>query len=307
MMTNRLLLRVADALNFWLTNGLPRRRASVWMGRLSRYRNRWLTPLMLWVWNRFDPIELADSPPQQYACLRDCFVRPLLPGARVIDADPDTLCSPCDGIVGAHGRVEDNQMVQIKGKPYDLTELVGELPADDPLRNGTFVTIRIKSSMYHRFHAPAHGWLTRVRHFAGDAYNVNPPALRRIDRLYCKNERASLTLRMHTGEELAVVTVAAILVAGIRIHALHGSDWMGAQQPVCLGTPAHFDKGQEMGWFEHGSTIVLIVPAGFSLVGSLQTGDRLYMGQALLRRVTPTPARPERAEPAPDQTATTGS
>ncbi len=262
------------------------------MGRISRWENPWFTRAALWVWNRFDPLELADSPDVRYASLHACFTRSVRPETRPLDLRHDVLISPCDGILGAHGRIADDEMFQIKGKPYALSELIGTVPFDHPWRQGYYVTIRIKSNMYHRFHAPGQGQLMGSRYFPGDAWNVNPPALERVDRLFVQNERACLHFELDNGDAVALIPVAAILVAGIRVHALRHLPWMKPDLSLRLENPVAYDKGEEMGWFEHGSTIVVIASPDYELGAGLRTGDRLLMGQRLLLRVqASTPAR----------------
>src|SRR5262249_1386869 len=150
--------------------------------------------------------------------LHDCFVRELKTGARPIDCTPSVLVSPCDGIVGASGSIREATLLQIKGSPYSLDELVRDPELATLYQHGTYVTLRLTAGMYHRFPAPYDGCAERVIYIPGDAWNVNPPALKRIDRLYCKNERAVLSLRL-AGDQgrLALVAVAAVLVAGIRL------------------------------------------------------------------------------------------
>jgi phosphatidylserine decarboxylase len=271
-------------LQFKLTNLGPRRWTSVMMGRLSRIDSPVLTRLAMWIWNRFDPLELDDSPTQTYRSIQACFTRPIRAETRPIDAASDVLVSPCDGILGAHGRIEQGQLFQIKGKPYGLEELIGPVPPAHPWHQGRYATVRIKSNMYHRFHAPAQGQLIQAWHRSGDAWNVNPATLKRVDRLFCRNERACLTYRLENGQILAMVPVAAIWVAGIRVHALQGLNWHDSTERISLTADHTCAKGEEMGWFEHGSTIVMIVPPGYELLPGWQEGDRLKMGQALWRR-----------------------
>ena len=156
----------------------------------------------------------------------------------------------------------------------------------ESLKDGTYVTLRLTSSMYHRFHAPADAVLEHVTHIAGDTWNVNPIALRRVEQLFCKNERAVLNLRLYDGTPLVIVPVAAILVASLRLHAidllLH-VDYPGPHEIACA-TPVR--KGDEMGWFQHGSTILLFVPPGFQLASGIETGARIQMGQALLEKIS---------------------
>src|SRR5262249_53573250 len=148
---------------------------------------------------------------------------------------------------------------------------------------GQYATLRLTAGMYHRFHAPHDCTLTRARYIGGDVWNVNPPALRRVDRLYCRNERAVLRLRLGDGQSLLVVPVAAILVAGIRLHCIPGLLNLRHQGVREFDCAAPFRKGDELGWFEHGSTIIAIGPPGCSLHEAVAPGLRVRMGQPLFR------------------------
>jgi phosphatidylserine decarboxylase len=202
---------------------------------------------------------------------------------RSIEADPRVAVSPCDGVVGAHGRVAGVEVFQAKGFPYTLPDLLGDATLAAKYANGVFVTLRLRSNMYHRFHAPCDASIREVRYISGDTWNVNPIALRRIERLFCKNERAVIELDMREpGRSLLLVPVAAILVASIRMHFL--------PEPLCLRykgpnrVPCVVDvrKGEELGYFEHGSTIVVLATAEFALHPDLTEGATIAMGQPLL-------------------------
>jgi phosphatidylserine decarboxylase len=138
--------------------------------------------------------------------------------------------------------------------------------------------------MYHRFHAPHDCRVDQVAYVFGDVWNVNPPALRRVDKLFCKNERAHLRIRLTEGPyTLALVPVAAVLVAGIRLKFLSALPQYGRGQPETIRCDARFAKGEEMGWFEHGSTIVMFAPDGFSLCDNVGEGAAIKVGQPLMR------------------------
>ena len=138
--------------------------------------------------------------------------------------------------------------------------------------------------MYHRFHAPHDCRVERVTYISGDTWNVNPIALKRIEKLFCKNERAVIRTRLAaTGDLITLVPVAAILVASIKLHCLDivlGGNYRGATELAC---DASFRKGDEMGWFEHGSTIVVFAPDGFELDAGVHEGLVIRMGQPLMR------------------------
>ena len=117
-------------------------------------------------------------------------------GRAPVDADPAVLASPCDGIVGACGHIADVELLQIKGFPYRLRELMFERDLESLYRNGRYVTLRLTSGMYHRFHAPHDCLVEHVNYISGETWNVNPIALRRIEKLFCKNERAVIRTRL---------------------------------------------------------------------------------------------------------------
>ena len=166
--------------------------------------------------------------------MHDCFIRELKDGARPIDADPTVLVSPCDAIVGACGTIKGTELMQIKGFPYTLQDLLGDRDLVDLYRNGRYVTLRLTSSMYHRFHAPHDCRVEQVTYISGDTWNVNPIALKRIEKLFCKNERAVIRTRLATtGHLITLVPVAAILVASIRLRFLDiqlDHDYRGPQR-----------------------------------------------------------------------------
>ncbi|MCF8167165.1 MAG: archaetidylserine decarboxylase [Rhodoferax sp.] len=277
-----------EDLNFLLTNRLPRRWLTQWIGRLSKIEHPLLARASIAVWKFFSDLDLSEAKHQHFKSMHHCFTRELKEGARSIDAGADVLSSPVDAILGAHGSIAGTQVFQAKGFPYTLEDMLGPEENLDAWRNGSFATLRLTSSMYHRFHAPYACTVDKVRYFSGDTWNVNPIALKRVEKLFCKNERAFLSTRLigsgsiH-GQHIALVPVAAILVASIRLHFLDVLLHMGYQGAKTIACNAQFAKGQEMGWFQHGSTVIVLAPAGFVLCDGLAQGAQLRMGQALLR------------------------
>ena len=174
-------------------------------------------------------------------------------------------------------------MLQAKGFPYPLEDLL----ADDELvqyyRRGQFATLRLTSSMYHRFHAPYDCRVEQVSYISGDTWNVNPIALKRVERLFCKNERAVIRCRLPSGALITLVPVAAILVASIRLEFLDVRLHLRYRGPNLIPCDAALSKGEEMGWFEHGSTIIVLAPEGVAPSARLVEGNRIRMGEALMR------------------------
>jgi phosphatidylserine decarboxylase len=191
------------------------------------------------------------------------------------------VASPCDAIVGAHGRVEDGLLYQVKGFPYRLDELVPDADVAARFADGWFVTLRLTAGMYHRFHAPADLTVAAVTYQSGDCWNVNPIALKRVERLFCRNERAVIETQGAGGRALLLVPVAAILVASIRLTFLDTQRTLRERGPGRHACDVTVAKGTEMGWFEHGSTIVMFLPAAARLRETLREGQAIRAGEAI--------------------------
>jgi phosphatidylserine decarboxylase len=278
-----------ESINFLLTNRIPRRWATLFMGWFSRIETPLVRNLSIAVWRWFaDDLKLEEARKSEFSSLHDCFIRQLKPGTRPINRNPSVVVSPCDAIVGACGRIRETELYQAKGFPYTLMDLLGDPRLVDRYRNGLFMTLRLKSSMYHRFHAPYDCSVNQVNYISGDTWNVNPIALKRIERLFCKNERAVIELQLAEGEHsITLVPVAAILVASIRLHFLADSLNLRYQGPNRITCKASFTKGDEMGYFQHGSTIIVFVTDGFRLCDTIVEGTTVRVGEALMSRSMP--------------------
>jgi len=272
-----------EDINFLLTNRIPRRLVTRFVGWLSRIEQPLVRDLSLAVWQLFSDLDLSEAKKSSFTSLHDCFVRELKDGARPVDPDPAVLTSPCDAIVGACGRIDGTQLLQIKGLAYTLEDLLLDPVMVERYRNGCYVTLRLTASMYHRFHSPHDGRVERVTYIVGDTWNVNPIALKRVEKLFCRNERAVLRMRLADGHVIALVPVAAILVAGIRLNFLENLRDLDHRVPKTTRCDTPFVKGAEMGWFEHGSTIIVFAPGGFTLCEPVQEGARIRMGEPLMR------------------------
>lgn len=277
-------LSFQEKTNFLLTNRIPRRVLTRLFGRFSRVEQPLIRAISLALWKRFSHLDLTDAERSDFRSVHDCFTRRLKPNARPAAANMDIATSPCDAIVGACGPLLGITAIQAKGFPYSLHDLLHEPGLVESYRDGVFVTLRLTASMYHRFHAPYDCRVQRVTHIGGDTWNVNPPALRCIQGLFCKNERAVIPCELaERGITLTLVPVAAILVAGIRLHfadMLLPARFKGASTLRCA---ADLAKGEEMGWFEHGSTIIVFAPPGVRLHESVETGVAIRAGRPLLR------------------------
>ena len=272
-----------EDVNFLLTNRIPRRLATRFMGWFSRIEQPIIRDISIAVWKLFADLDLRDADTRHFRSLHDCFIRRLKPGSRPVDPDPGVLTSPCDAIVGALGQAQDGMVLQIKGLPYQLSDLLRDVALADRFKDAQYVTMRLTSAMYHRFHAPHDCHVDAVTHVSGDTWNVNPIALKRVERLFCRNERALIHIRLQEGDHsLLMVPVAAILVAGIRLGWLGPDFNLREWASRTIRCDVSLRKGEEMGWFEHGSTIILFAPAGFQFADAISEGAVVRVGQALM-------------------------
>lgn len=285
-MTARTLLArlvLQEDINFLLTNRVPRQLLTRFMGWFSQIEQPLVRDLSIAVWKLFVDLDLSDARHTHFRSLHECFTRELRVGARPVDINPALIVSPCDGIVGASGAIAGTEVFQAKDFPYTLLDLLGDAALVEYYRDGCYVTLRLTSSMYHRFHAPHDCRVERVTYISGDTWNVNPIALKRVEKLFCKNERALIEATLiGRGHRVMLVPVAAILVASIRLHFLDVLLHLRYRGPNVIHCHVSFAKGEEMGWFQHGSTIIVFAPKGFSLCDGIRNGERIRMGQGLM-------------------------
>jgi phosphatidylserine decarboxylase len=273
-----------EDLNFLLTNRVPRGLLTRFMGWLSRIEQAWVCKGSIALWRLFSDLDLSEAKKTRFKSVHECFTRELKDGARPIDPDPRCLISPCDALVGACGQVVQGSVLQAKGFPYPLLDLLGDPELVRYYQGGQYATLRLTSSMYHRFHAPADCRVEQVNYISGDTWNVNPIALQRVERLFCKNERAVIRCRLPGSRALiTLVPVAAILVASMRLKFLDVLLHLRYRGPNVIPCDVGLRRGEEMGWFEHGSTIIVFAPRGTGMSEGVREGSRIQMGQALMR------------------------
>jgi phosphatidylserine decarboxylase len=273
-----------EDINFLLTNRIPRRLATQFVGWISQIEQPLVRDVSIGLWRLFSDVDLKDAKKTVFRSMHDCFVRELKDGARPIDSRHEILVSPCDAIVGACGAIAGTSLFQAKGFPYTLQDLLGGRERAEDYRDGRYVTLRLTSGMYHRVHAPHDCRVDRVTYISGDTWNVNPVTLRRVERLFCKNERAVLRLTLApNGGGVTMVLVAAILVASIRLNFLDVLLNLKHRGPNIIDCDASFHKGDELGWFQHGSTVIVFAPDGYALCEHVRDGAQIRVGQPLMR------------------------
>src|SRR5262245_61215137 len=276
-----------ERINFLLTNRVPRKALTHLVGWWSRIESPLLTRASIAVWGLFTDLDLSDAESQRFTSLRACFTRQLMPGARTVDPRPDVVTSPCDAIVGECGDIAGTTVFQAKGFPYELEDLIPEARLRRDFMNGRYVTLRLRSSMYHRFHAPVDCAAEEIHYISGDLWNVNPITLKRVERLFCRNERAVVPLEpVSTTGKICLVPVAAILVASMKFTGIEEALDLRQRGPRRIACNLAFRKDVEMGHFQQGSTIILFATGNYALCDDIQTGATIRMGQALLADTT---------------------
>jgi phosphatidylserine decarboxylase len=281
-----------EDLNFLLTNRIPRNTLTRFIGWFSQIENPVIAFISIKIWKFFSALDLSEAKNQSFKSMHACFTRELKPNARPINSDLNYLVSPCDALIGAFGQVINGEIFQAKGFPYLIEDLIPNKSLAKSYEGCEYVTLRLTSSMYHRFHAPTAMRIRKLTYISGDTWNVNPIALKRVERLFCKNERAVIECEIDHSNKgignstLTLVPVAAILVASIRLHCISPLLHLKYQGPNEIDCDAEVKRGEELGWFQHGSTIIVFAPKNYRLLSTLKLGDNIRMGEALFEYFT---------------------
>lgn len=208
--------------------------------------------------------EALESKPDAYPSFNAFFTRELKPGLRPIDEGEDVLVSPVDGAVSQLGQVTDDRIFQAKGQSFSLRELLGgDEKRCEPFRDGQFTTIYLAPHDYHRIHMPITGTLREMVYIPGKLFSVNPVTAAHVPNLFARNERVACIFDTDAGP-MAMVLVGAMIVGSVE------TTWAGVVAPGSgLVTSTRYDdkditlkKGEEMGRFRLGSTVVLVMPKG---------------------------------------------
>lgn len=258
---------------------------------LARNRTGWLKNALIdnfAVNYRPDLSEAEQSDPRRYESFNAFFTRALRPGARPVDASPATLVSPVDGVVSQIGRLDGSWLVQAKGLAYTLESLLDEAtPAWAPVfRGGSFATLYLAPSNYHRVHMPLAGSLQAAWYVPGQLFSVNAMTASAVSGLFARNERVVCIFSEGT-LSFALIMVGALFV-GSMTTLWHGdvtprSPRIRAELALNFtAAPLRQDKGAEMGRFNMGSTVILLLPPGRSeWLASFAAGVPVRVGQAL--------------------------
>jgi phosphatidylserine decarboxylase len=231
--------------------------------------------------------EAADPVLANYASFNAFFTRALKPGARVADADPDSLLLPADGRMSQCGRIESGRIFQAKGQAFTAAELLGDDAAALPYADGWFANIYLSPRDYHRVHMPWQGTLVETLHVPGRLFSVAPWAVREIPRLFARNERLVCHFDSDFGP-MCMVMVGALLVSGVE------TVWNGVNIPGYASSPKRLDfRGQgielarfaEMARFNYGSTVIMLFPRNAVELDAFASDAPTRLGDRMGRRL----------------------
>jgi phosphatidylserine decarboxylase len=228
--------------------------------------------------------EAANSDPAAYATFNDFFTRALKPDARPL-ADARLVC-PVDGAVSQFGAIDHGRIFQAKGRDYSTAALLaGDAALAARFNDGHFATIYLSPRDYHRIHMPCAGKLLEMTYVPGDLYSVNPATARGVDRLFARNERVVCVFEDEQGQPFVMVLVGATIVGSM------ATVWHGVVNPPRRPAVEKWDyraqdirlaKGEEMGRFLLGSTVVLLFPAGpLQFNASWRPAKPVRLGEAM--------------------------
>ncbi len=267
---------------------LPQHLLSRCVGWLAGCEVSWIkNPLIRAFIKQYD-VNMAEAKRQtaeEFSCFNDFFTRELLPDARTVALEDNVITSPADGAVSQLGPIKGGRVFQAKGQDYSLVELLGgDEERAQPFQEGEFATIYLSPKDYHRVHMPITGTLREMIYVPGDLFSVNQTTAENVPRLFARNERVVAIFDTARGP-MAMVLVGAMIVAAIE------TVWHGLVTPpkrekrvARYGIPENItiEKGDEMGRFLLGSTVILCFPKDTMHWLETQTaGTPLRMGEAI--------------------------
>ena len=276
-----------NTIKLWLQYLLPKKRLSILAGLLSNVQVPWVKNRLIQSFIRQYAVNMHEAQHESleaYASFNAFFIRDLKPGLRPIAATD--IVSPVDGFVSELGRIQTGQLLQAKGRQYTVDRLLLDHADCDRFMHGAFVTLYLSPKDYHRVHMPCDGALTHMQHLPGRLFSVQPMTTRHIPNLFASNERLVLLFDTPLGA-MAVVFVGAVVVGKI------GTCWQGdLPRPSAITSyqaeisnwskaTKQLKKGDEVGYFKLGSTVILLFEQAISWMPELQAGQPIPFSKAI--------------------------
>lgn len=273
-----------------ITKFLPRNHLSYLVGKLVHWKGpRAWADATIRIFAKIYNINLAEAekPVSGYPSLGEFFVRRLKAGARPIAREAAAI-HPADSQISQYGRIRGGKLVQAKGKDYSVQDLLANSEALATYQNGFFITYYLCPTDYHRVHAPVSGFITKVTHVPGELWPVNKWSVENIHDLMSVNERIIVEIASDYGPT-SVVFVGATNVGQIELSfddSFRGNQLnMSRNRVVEYKTPIPIEKGQELGMFRMGSTIIMVYTEAFAnaFEGKMNLDQFVKVGQPLTR------------------------
>jgi phosphatidylserine decarboxylase len=277
--------RLGTRLFIWMQYLLPQHGLSRLVLKATRVRSPWFKDALVRGFLKLFHIDMSDAvnpDPHAYGSFNEFFTRALKPDARPVDSAADTIVSPVDGEISEIGLIEGDRLLQAKGEYYQLADLLAGQPWAKRFEGGSFVTIYLAPFNYHRIHMPLNGRLLQTWFVPGRLFSVNRRTAQNVPRLFARNERV-VTLFDSPFGQFAQVLVGALNVGSMA--TVWAGDITPAQQRVITQVPPvelSLNKGEEMGRFNMGSTVILVFEAQRARwLHSIRSGDAVRLGQVL--------------------------
>lgn len=256
---------IKDRIKIALQYAMPKHALSRLVGKFAAAKAGWLTTFAIENFIKAYKINMSEAKLKEatdFETFNDFFTRELEDGARPIDSDASTLCYPVDGAISQQGDIVEGKLIQAKGFDYSLTSLLGgDVRTAAPFQRGKFSCIYLAPKDYHRIHMPMAATLREMIYVPGDLFSVNPLTANNVPDLFARNERVVTVFDTEHGS-LAMVLVGATIVASIEttwagtITPPAGKDIFRWKYPEKGVDAITFEKGDEMGRFKLGSTVV---------------------------------------------------
>lgn len=273
----------ADSLRF-----LPRKRLSRALGRVADLRGPqpWVDGAVR-TFSRAFGVDLSEAvvPQGGFETFDDFFTRRLRPGVRPVDPDPTAIVSPADGRLEDLGEIGAGAVLHIKGRRYEVGELLGDPAAASGFVGGSFFVVYLSPGDYHRVHAAVGGAVTELRHVPGTLWPVNAIGVQYVPSLFARNERVAVRQRSERHGEVATVLVGAIGVGriGLAFDDLRTNTGRAGGVKSFGEAGPRLERGGELGVFHLGSTVIVFVPPEVPIRLVKQSGDRVRVGEAVAR------------------------
>ncbi len=276
----------------FLQHLIPQHWLSRGVAKLANFRHPNIKNFLIQKFIKHFHIDLSEAEREHiedYLSFNDFFTRKLKASARPIPTEPNLLISPVDGILSQMGKVSSTgRILQAKGRDYSLMELLGgEFKDISRFQNAFFSTIYLAPYHYHRVHLPMDAELLAMTYCPGDLFSVNPSTAQHVDHLFARNERAVMFFETEYGK-MAIVMVGAMLVSGIetvfagRVSPSHHKEILHIDYQNDSRTRKSFKRGEELGLFQFGSTVILLHESPLLKVDThLSEKTTLRLGQRL--------------------------